>query len=154
MCRPRRGGQHHPPEEGGQKLLRRLRILRRELFVMPEVILILLLAALLAAAVILTVKKLRRGGGCCGEHAPAEKRLAVRDKHRAHYPHEAVLQIGGMTCENCARRVENALNALEGTWAKVDLGAGTAHVRLKEPPDTQLLRRTVAAAGYAVTEIR
>ena len=107
-------------------------------------------AALLLWGAYHTVRKLRRGGGCCGEHEAAESRVPVGDRHTAHYPYRAELEIGGMTCENCARRVENALNSLEGVWAKVDISTHTAKLRLKAPPDFRALTRRVAETGYAV----
>jgi len=115
---------------------------------------IALLAALAAWAAWRTLRRARRGGGCCGEHEQAEARIAVADRNRAHYPHEVRLRIGGMTCENCARKVENALNSLEGVWARVRVDQGTALVRCKQPPDEQALRRAVGQAGYVVTGIQ
>ena len=120
---------------------------------MKEAVLILLLIAVVGFAVYMTARKLRKGGGCCGEHETAEKRVAVRDKNRAHYPFTVQLHISGMTCENCARRVENALNALDGTWAKVDLGRAEARVLCKTEPDLRLLCQTVAQAGYGAGEL-
>ena len=58
-----------------------------------------------------------------------------------------------MTCENCARRVENALNGLDGVWAKVDIGIHRADVRTKTPPDENALLESVRQAGYVVTQI-
>ena len=57
------------------------------------------------------------------------------------------LDIDGMTCSNCSRRVENALNGLDGVWAKVDLGAHKATVRLKQEPDEATLRAAVRGRG-------
>ena len=116
---------------------------------MWQVVLSVLLAALLIGAGYLTWNKLRRGGGCCGEHEASVRRIAVPDKNKAHYPYCVTLTIGGMTCQNCAVRVENALNALDGTWARVSLDTKTARVLSKQPPDLPLLCRTVAQAGYA-----
>ncbi|MBE5807156.1 MAG: heavy-metal-associated domain-containing protein [Clostridiales bacterium] len=107
-------------------------------------------AALVAWAAVCTVRRMRRGGGCCGEHEAPVAKSAVKDRDRAHYPYETELQIGGMTCDNCARRVENALNALPDTWARVDLGERQARVRTKQPPDMAALNAAVRSAGYVV----
>lgn len=113
-----------------------------------------LIPGIVAAAVFWALlhirKKARRGGGCCGEHEEAEKRRRVSDRNPFHYPYSVELKIGGMTCENCARRVENALNAMDGVWAKADISAHKAAVRLKQPPDEATLSRAVAGAGYVV----
>ena len=110
----------------------------------------LALAALIAWAVYKAIRRQKRGGGCCGEHMETAARVTAADRNRAHYPYTCMLKIGGMTCENCARRVENALNSLEGTWATVDIGTHTAQVRTKQPGDIALLREAVRQAGYVV----
>ena len=111
------------------------------------VVTLLVVAALLAVRAV--VRRARRGGGCCGEREAAPARLSAADRNKAHYPYEVRLNIGGMTCENCARRVENALNALEGTWATVDIATHTARVRCKQAPDRERLAEAVRRAGYA-----
>ncbi len=111
-------------------------------------VLIIILAAVIAYAIYQTVKKFRKGGGCCGEFEKLEKRTAVKDRNKSHYPYSAVLSIGGMTCENCARKVENTLNALDGVWSKVDLNSGTAKIYSKTERDTKELCSIIAKSGY------
>lgn len=113
------------------------------------IIIILIIAILLATRQIYLRHK--NGSSCCGTHEAAVQRVTVADKNKSHYPHQIDLQIEGMTCENCARRVENALNTLDGTWAKVSISNHKAHVLLKNLPDEALLARTVGDAGYVVT---
>ena len=98
--------------------------------------------------------KLRGGGGCCGEHDPAEKKVKVADRDKDHYPYAVTLSIDGMTCSNCSRRVENALNKLPGVWATVDLSGGKANVRLKDQPNETDLREAVRQAGYVVLSVQ
>ena len=64
------------------------------------------------------------------------------------------MQIEGMTCRHCVRNVEDALNSLEGVWAKVDLGKKTAEVRLKQETDEHELVKAVFDAGYAVSAVK
>lgn len=120
---------------------------------MWKMLLILLLILILAGAAVLTVKRFRHGAGCCGTHEASVRRSTVRDRDKSHYPYHIQLHIGGMTCGNCAVRVENALNALDGTWARVSLDTQTADILLKCKPDVPLLCRTVAQAGYAAQKI-
>lgn len=120
---------------------------------MTEAIIIIAVAVVIALAVSHTVKKAQKGGGCCGEHEAAEKKVRVSDRNKSHYPYITELKIGGMTCENCSRRVENALNSLDGVWAAVDIGSRRATVRTKKKPDVNELRRAVMNAGYIVTDI-
>lgn len=85
------------------------------------------------------------GGGGGGAKA---KRVRVADTDEAHYPYVQDVQVGGMTCPACANAVENALNALGDTWARVDVDAGSAHVLSKRPLDAEEIRDAVAGAGY------
>ena len=118
----------------------------------------IILSALLALACIYGVysyvRKLRQGGGCCGEHEPPVKKVKVADRDKSHYPYETVLTIDGMTCSNCVRRVENALNHLDGVWAQVDLGSRKAVVRMKQMLPANTLRETVREAGYTVLSVQ
>ena len=113
--------------------------------------LISVLVLLIAWAGWHTALKIRKGGGCCGEHAAKEKRTLVADRNKSHYPYLATLRIDGMTCENCARRTENALNAMEGVWAHVSIEKHSANVLCKMEPDETKIREAVRQAGYIVS---
>ena len=54
--------------------------------------------------------------------------------------------------EGCAQNVANALNAVEGTWATVDLGSRIATVRSKTPIDQGALSDAVRKAGYKILQ--
>ena len=97
-----------------------------------------------------TWQKAKRGAGCCGEREETAARVRVADRNPAHYPYSAVLDIGGMTCANCARKVENALNGQEGVLAKVSIASHQATLRTKNPPDERQLRQAVQDPGYVV----
>ena len=117
---------------------------------MGNILVLALLAAGCEYGVYSFIHKLRYGGGCCGERDAAPQKVKVQDRNKAHYPHSAVVRVDGMTCAACARRVENALNSLPGVWAAVDLSAGKAAVRLKEPAQPEALRRAVREAGASL----
>ena len=119
---------------------------------MVSVIILILVACLFGWAVYRVMQRSKKGGGCCGTHEETARRLPVRDRDKSHYPYKQVLTIGGMTCENCAIRVENTLNALPGTWAKVDISEKKATVLTKEEPDIKQLREAVSRAGYVVLQ--
>lgn len=84
--------------------------------------------------------------GCCGG-GDAEKKVKVADKNRAHYPYAALLTVDGMMCSACETRVENALNALDGVWAKASSSDGRVEVLMKTPVDEDTLRKTVNELG-------
>ena len=117
---------------------------------MLNIIIVLIVAAIVVFGSISYIKKLKKGGDCCPEHEEATKSVKVKDRDKSHYPYEAKLAIDGMSCNNCVRNVENALNALDGTWASVSLEDNMATVLLKNPPDIEKLSKAVADAGYMV----
>jgi copper chaperone CopZ len=58
------------------------------------------------------------------------------------------LRVTGMTCGNCVRHVQEALEELPGVRAGVDLGAAEAVVVHPERVGVQDLLDAVAEAGY------
>lgn len=97
----------------------------------------------------------RMTSGCCGTSGGEKvEKIKVTDKDKSHYPYLAELTIDGMVCGNCAQRVENALNVLDGVWAKVDVSTKTATVRMKQPVEERVLRDTVNhIGGYTVMKV-
>lgn len=64
-----------------------------------------------------------------------------------------VIEINGMSCGHCQARVENALNAIEGVEAKVDLKKKIAIVELKKAVDDETLKNAISQAGYDVVSV-
>ena len=62
------------------------------------------------------------------------------------------LEIEGMTCTACARRVEKSLNQLPGVSAYVDFATEKAHVTLNQEIELEQLKEAVDSAGYKVGE--
>ena len=60
------------------------------------------------------------------------------------------LDIEGMTCTACARRVEKNLNKLSGVTAYVDFATEKAHLQLSPEVSHQQLTQAVESAGYKV----
>jgi len=65
-----------------------------------------------------------------------------------------IIKIEGMSCNNCKKHVEVALNALPGVQAAVDLAAGTADVKTDGNADGKTLTEAVTKAGYAVISVQ
>ena len=65
-------------------------------------------------------------------------------------PHEIanVMGVDGMTCQNCQRHVENALNTLPDTLAEVNLSARNVMVWTKADADEEVIRKAIRDAGY------
>jgi len=64
-----------------------------------------------------------------------------------------VLHIEGMSCMHCSSRVEKALNGLDGVEANVNLGEKTATLNVTGEVSDELLKKTVADAGYEVVSV-
>ena len=65
---------------------------------------------------------------------------------------EKTLFIEGMSCMHCASRVENALNAIDGVQAHVDLKKKRATV--EGDVSDEVLVKAVEDAGYTVKKIK
>ena len=115
---------------------------------------LILIAFLICYAVFRSVRRLKNGNTCCGERPEDIKRINVKDKNKAHYPFFAKASITGMTCSNCAIKVENALNGLDGVWATVRVETQMAVVRAKQPIKESLVRDAIHRAGYGVCCIK
>ena len=64
-----------------------------------------------------------------------------------------IIEINGMHCEKCKSRVENALNALDGVKAKVNLAKKNAVVEIKGDVSDDALKNTVTDLGFEVGQI-
>lgn len=63
------------------------------------------------------------------------------------------MTVEGMSCGHCSARVENALNAIDGVTATVNLEAKTATLQLTAEVPDDILRKAVEDAGYEVVSI-
>lgn len=64
-----------------------------------------------------------------------------------------VLDISGMTCNHCVKRVEKAINSLENIKGKVNLEEEKAYVESNEEIDEEKLIEAIDEAGYKVEKI-
>lgn len=67
---------------------------------------------------------------------------------------EKIVYIEGMSCEHCQKRVEKALNNIDGVKAKVDLANKLAKIELKKTIDDKAIIDAVEDAGYEVVSIK
>ena len=65
-------------------------------------------------------------------------------------PKQLELDIEGMTCTACARRVEKGLNSVDGVSAYVDFATEKAHLTITKEISQDSLRQAVDDAGYKV----
>jgi len=117
---------------------------------MGTAIIILVLIAIIIFAIFSIRKRIKYGSACCGTHDAAPTKVRVSDKNKSHYPYTYTLTVDGMHCSNCARHVENALNAKGGVWATVKLENKTVIVRSKNPLQQEDLSPVISAEGYTL----
>ncbi len=114
------------------------------------VAIIIALALVCFLAIRSYIRKLAHG--CCGTGGDNEQRIS-KTTDLSGYAHHYSVKIGGMTCKNCALRVENAFNRQEGLAARVDFKTGLAEVASNARITELTLRKTVVELGYSVEEI-
>ena len=68
------------------------------------------------------------------------------DKNKSHYPYEYILVVDGMRCSNCVRRVENALNSVDGFWAKANLEKKSVNVLSKTQAEASFFEKRIGEA--------
>ena len=122
----------------------------RAVIVVADALVVAALACVLACAIVVCRRRWTQGSACCGTHERPLRRLAPKVRDKSLYSHETRLRVAGMTCENCAIRVERALNGLPGTWATVSIADHEANVRTIAEPDLEAMRDAVAKAGYVL----
>ena len=61
------------------------------------------------------------------------------------------LNVGGMTCASCQRRVEKALNKIEGVSASVNYATGSAVINSENQLDPSLLIKVIEDSGYSAS---
>ena len=121
---------------------------------MGNAVIIAILVLTVGLAVYSTIRRIRYGSSCCGERDPAEKKIKVADTNINNYPYTYTLQVDGMHCANCARRVENALNRIEGRWATVDIGRKEVLLRSKREETEKEIGSAIDSAGYTMLSFR
>ncbi len=117
---------------------------------MSTVIICIVIAAICVYAVISYKKKL--ANGCCGG-GDAVAKVKPKNSDKSHYEHKTIISIGGMSCQNCAVRVENAFNSRDGFYAKVNLHKKSAELLSENIVDEDEIREIIGKCGYTVTGI-
>ena len=83
------------------------------------------------------------------KHKP---QISAENKIKGEEKMKKILMIDGMSCGHCSARVENALNAIEGVRATVELKKKRAVVETEVADD--VLIKAVEDAGYKVVKIK
>ena len=118
--------------------------------IMESIISTIIVCAVIAVICVIGVLKYIKNlkSGCCGTGGDSIKKVKPQDSNVNNYSFEYKIKIDGMTCKNCAMRVENAFNSKENYLAKVKLSEKSAYVRTKQEIAEKELRDIVINAGY------
>lgn len=114
----------------------------------------ILLAVLIVAVFIVLRTKIKRVGikrTCCGGHKK-EKRKEKVLKERPIF--EVIVHIEDLCCEDCAIRVENAFNRMDGISAKACHKEKKAVLLLCQELSEAEIRAVVSDCGFTPSEIR
>ncbi|MBP3807485.1 MAG: heavy-metal-associated domain-containing protein [Eubacterium sp.] len=114
------------------------------------IVIVVILAVILFFAVKNSIPHFRGEGGCCGGSG---KEKLIKPAKLERIIATKVIKIEGMRCENCNRRVQNALNQLDGVNAKVYGDRAEAVVKLGRDIDDIELEKAVTDLGYRVISI-
>ncbi len=109
-------------------------------------------AVIFAGLIVFVKRKIRYGSSCCGEKEKPVDRVQAPDADPSHYPYHYVIKVEGMTCDNCARCVENAFHQTGEALARVHLKTKQVKLSYKRSVNRQELAKIVDAAGYTLME--
>ena len=114
---------------------------------MGNVVIIGIITAIIVMACSYSVKHFRGEGGCCGggSYKPKRKRLSG-------VKYKKVFRVGGLHCEHCRRRVEEAINDITGIAGRVNLKRGELCVSYAEDVDDATISWAIARAGYTLMD--
>ena len=90
-------------------------------------------------------------GGCCGGSG---KEKLVKPAKLENVIATKVVKIEGMRCDHCHRRVQNALNSMDGVNAKVNGDKQEAVIKLGREIDDNEIERAISSLGYKVVNVK
>ncbi len=118
---------------------------------MLNVIIVLLILAAIVFAVRSSILHFKGQGACCG--GGSGETIALEKTLEGKVVCEKTAAVEGMVCKNCAAHVQNALNALEGVSAKVNLKKAEVQICAVRDVSDEEIRKAVSDAGYGVGKI-
>ncbi len=121
---------------------------------MADIIILIIVALILVLAVRSSIGHFSGKGDCCGGSSGLiDQTKPEKKKLDGPVLGTRILKISGMHCDNCARRVTEAIDRIDGAAAKVNLKKETAVVSYDRELDDEALRAAVEGAGYQVVSI-
>jgi copper chaperone CopZ len=115
---------------------------------------IAILAVVVVLAVLGIIKRIKYGSSCCGEKDAAPAKVKVKDKNKSHYPFAYTLDVDGMHCSGCVRKIENEFNSRDGFWAKANLEKKQVNLLSKSELERAQAAEIVSKAGFTMLSIK
>lgn len=115
---------------------------------MENIIIVAAIAALLIVGIVYTVKHFKGQSGCCGSSD-----VKVKKKKLPKVYYQKKFKIGGMHCENCKMRVEEAVNDIDGISGKVNLKLGELTVSYAHDVEDEIIRTKIERIGYTISKM-
>lgn len=112
---------------------------------MENYIIIGMIAVMVAIGVIYTVKHFKGESGCCGGGSYKPRRKKLSD-----VKYKKTFKVGGMRCEHCKNRVEEAVNDIKGIAGKVDLKKRALTVSYAEDVADEIIKSKIKQVGYTI----
>ena len=121
---------------------------------MGDAIIMVVILIVLIFAVKGSLKHFKGEGACCGGGSGSVKPKKPKKKTLdGPVIGRCMIRISGMHCQNCVNSVTNALNAIDGVSAKVNLKDNRAEVSYDREVDESVLKQAVEGAGFEVVSI-
>ena len=115
---------------------------------MSTVIILIILIGICIFAIINSKKHFKGEGGCCrgGSVEKSKKTLNyIADKKKVF--------ISGMHCENCANKIENAINDVSYLACEINLKENLAIVTGNKTINAEEVKKIIETLGYEVNKI-
>lgn len=117
---------------------------------MGTIVICLILLVIVIFAVKKSMKHFQGGGDCCGGGSV----VTSTNKVLSQVLDQRVVIIDGMHCENCARRIENAINEVSYLACHVSLDENKAIVESTQMIQDEEIVSIIKKVGYHVVEIK
>ncbi|ASJ21769.1 heavy-metal-associated domain (HMA) containing protein [Brachyspira hampsonii] len=116
---------------------------------MENIIIISIIIIIAIISIISYIKKIK-SGSCCssGNTSQIIEKVKVKDKNKKNYPYKKIIKIGGMTCNHCAKIIENNFNKIEDVYAKVSFDNEEAAILTKKQLDDKVFEEAIKESGY------
>lgn len=110
---------------------------------MTNYIIIAILAVIVIVAIRSSIRHFKGQGGCCGggDYKPKKKKFSK-------ILYKKTFKVGGMHCEHCKNRVEEAVNDIKGVAGTVHLKKGELVVSYAEEVEDSVIISKIEKAGY------